>query len=123
MLGEALDCKLVRLGDVFLSAAADVFGLSLVPQEAFLQLGDLRFSFGQGRLLGVDRRVGRGVGSRFLLRCRGLGGLARGFVGGRGILARRVLLRVFHVAESRLKNKAIWWGNAAKNARISARAK
>ncbi len=110
MLGEAFDGELVRLRHVFLTTAADVFRLRLGAQEAFLHLGQLGLyfrqrGFGAGRLCLL-------FASRFrllrlslrLARC-GLCGLARGFVGGRGILARRILLRVFHVAEIQI-NKA-----------------
>ncbi len=101
MFSKAFDRELVGLGDVFLGAAAHVLSLSLRPQEALLQLDNFRLSFGQGGVRADCRRFRRRVCSHILLGCCGLRGLARGFVGGRGILARRVFLRVFHVAESR----------------------
>ncbi|GAB2908318.1 hypothetical protein GCM10027093_52920 [Paraburkholderia jirisanensis] len=96
MLGKRLDRKLVRLGNVFLRATAHILGLGLGAQKALLQIGNLCLSLGERGIYASLRftRFWLGPASR-------VGGLARGVIGGRGILARRILLRVFHVAESR----------------------
>ena len=58
--GELLDGELVRLGNVFLGAATDVFAFGLGAQPGIVMFGGLQFELAE---LLLD--AGQGVGVRF----------------------------------------------------------
>ena len=92
--GEFLDGELVRLGDVFLGAAADILAFGLGAQPGVMMFGGLQFQlaellFDAGQGIGVLSDCGIGVH---------LGG---------GFVAQQGFLGIFRVGHARFSKKVV----------------